>query len=108
MTVTVGDPPTGVYVEDGGPGIQSDVRDDVLDCGYAPTETGTGFGLSIIRDVAKAHGWQLEVISGTDWCPDRDRRCRVGLIATSTIWCQAHASARLVASGDYTVEMTQV
>jgi signal transduction histidine kinase len=54
---------TGFYVEDDGPGIPSDTRDEVFEQGYSTADDGTGFGLSIVREIAEAHGWE---ISATD------------------------------------------
>jgi PAS domain S-box-containing protein len=66
VTVRVGELPDGVYVEDDGPGIPPDDREDVFDAGYSTTTGGTGFGLSIVEQVAAAHGWDVTVTDGTD------------------------------------------
>lgn len=66
VTVTVGDLPDGFYVEDDGPGIPENERGRILDPGYSTSETGTGFGLSIVRDIAVAHGWEITVVSGVE------------------------------------------
>ncbi|QZP38072.1 sensor histidine kinase [Halobaculum magnesiiphilum] len=59
--VTVGridDPDrSGFYVADDGPGIPEGDREAVFDHGYTTHEEGTGFGLSIVRGIATAHGW---------------------------------------------------
>ena len=34
--------------------------------GHTTAETGTGFGLSIVRDVAEAHGWSVAVTESDD------------------------------------------
>jgi len=65
-TIAVGDLPDGFYVEDDGPGIPADDREDVFEPGYTTSEEGTGFGLSIVRDIAAAHGWDVAVVSGDD------------------------------------------
>ena len=57
---------TGFYVEDDGPGVPADEREQVFEPGYSTTEDGTGFGLAIVRRVADAHGWDLTVTEGTD------------------------------------------
>ncbi len=54
-----------VHVDDDGPGIPSDKRDDVfrpflrLDDARNQNETGTGLGLSIARDIAGTHGGEI-------------------------------------------------
>ena len=65
VTVTVGALPErrGFYVADDGPGIPAEEREAVFDPGFTTSESGTGFGLSIVKQVAEAHGWS---ISATD------------------------------------------
>lgn len=54
-----------VHVDDNGPGIPEDRRDDVfrpflrLDDARNQNETGTGLGLSIARDIAGVHGGEI-------------------------------------------------
>ncbi|MXR51357.1 hypothetical protein GRX03_07025 [Halovenus sp. WSH3] len=66
VTVTVGELDNGFYVEDDGPGIPEDERDDVFEAGYSTSEDGTGFGLSIVKQVAQAHGWDVRVTDGSE------------------------------------------
>jgi PAS domain S-box-containing protein len=66
VTITVGDVRDGFFIEDDGPGIPEVERDRVLDPGYSTREGGTGFGLSIVRDIAEAHGWEIAVTEGHD------------------------------------------
>ncbi len=68
VTITVGrlDEEDGFYVEDTGSGIPQERRDDVFNHGVTSSEGGTGFGLSIVADIAKAHGWTASVTEGTD------------------------------------------
>mgnify|MGYP000318432131 CR=1 FL=1 len=68
VTVTVGQLPDGegFYVEDDGAGIPSDQQETVFDHGVTSNEDGTGFGLSIVSDIAKAHDWTVSVTDGTD------------------------------------------
>ena len=66
VTVTVGELDDGFYVEDDGPGIPEERRDEVFSAGYSTSETGTGFGLSIVRQIAEAHGWDVRITDGTD------------------------------------------
>jgi len=64
VTVRVGDCAEGFYVEDDGPGIPEDERESVFDAGYSSTQEGTGFGLSIVEQVAEAHGWDVRATDG--------------------------------------------
>jgi signal transduction histidine kinase len=67
VTVTVGDRPDGgFYVEDDGPGISPADRDDVFKAGYSTAETGTGFGLRIVEQVAEEHGLTVDLSEGRD------------------------------------------
>jgi PAS domain S-box-containing protein len=56
----------GIYVEDTGPGIPTDAREDVFDPGHTSAGDGTGFGLTIVKRIAEAHGWQVAIVDGTD------------------------------------------
>nr|WP_115863858.1 PAS domain-containing protein [Halorussus litoreus] len=68
VTVTVGRlaDDNGFYFEDDGSGIPPERRDEVFKHGVTSSEGGTGFGLSIVADIAKAHGWAVSVTDGTD------------------------------------------
>ena len=61
VSVTIGEVADGFYAADDGPGIPPDDRDVVLEAGYTSAEDGTGFGLSIVSQIADAHGWDLVV-----------------------------------------------
>ena len=63
VTVAVGtlDDEAGFYVEDDGPGIPDDRKDEVFDQGYTTDDDGTGFGLYIVETLADAHGWTVRV-----------------------------------------------
>ena len=56
----------GIYVEDTGPGIPEDDREAVFDPGHTSSSGGTGFGLTIVKRIAEAHGWQVTVVDGTN------------------------------------------
>ncbi|QLG47531.1 histidine kinase N-terminal 7TM domain-containing protein [Natrinema halophilum] len=61
VTVTVGVDDQSFFVADDGPGIPEENRDDALEPGYTTGEMGTGFGLSIVSQIAEAHGWIVEI-----------------------------------------------
>lgn len=65
VTVTIGELSDGFYVEDDGEGIPESEREAVFRSGYSTTEGGTGFGLSIVRRVAEAHGWDIRAIESS-------------------------------------------
>jgi signal transduction histidine kinase len=62
-TVSVSVEPTesGFVVADDGPGIPASERERVFEVGYTDHESGTGFGLPIVRRIAVAHGWSVDV-----------------------------------------------
>jgi len=51
-----------IYVEDDGPGIPEDSRESVLEPGHTSASGGTGFGLTIVNSIAKAHGWTMRIM----------------------------------------------
>jgi len=61
-TVRVGrlDSDDGFYIEDDGPGIPADRREDLLAFGVS-TGGGSGYGLAIVRTIVEAHGWSLSI-----------------------------------------------
>jgi signal transduction histidine kinase len=62
VAVRVGPLSDGFYVEDDGPGIPESDRDRVFDHGYTTRDDGTGYGLSVVRSVVGAHGWDVSVV----------------------------------------------
>lgn len=66
VIITVGELDEGFYIEDDGPGIPQDTRDDVFEAGYSTSKEGTGFGLSIVKQVTEAHGWTIGVSEGSN------------------------------------------
>ena len=67
VTVRVGCVDTDtIYLEDDGPGISVDRRDEVFEPGHSSTSGGTGFGLTIAKRIAEAHGWMVSVTDGVD------------------------------------------
>lgn len=59
-TVTIGgiDGNAGFYVADDGPGIPAEMRETAFEYGYSTADSGTGFGLAIVKEIANAHGWK--------------------------------------------------
>ncbi|MFC7074300.1 nitrogen regulation protein NR(II) [Halovenus rubra] len=51
----------GLYIEDTGPGIPESIRDDIFEYGYSTSDTGTGYGLAIVRQIVNGHGWKITV-----------------------------------------------
>jgi signal transduction histidine kinase len=66
ITVAVGATPDGFYVADDGAGIPADERDQVFEHGYTTRSEGTGFGLSIVREIVEAHDWSITVTESED------------------------------------------
>jgi len=66
VTVTVDAFEDGFVVEDDGPGIPPDEREQVFESGYSTAERGTGLGLAIVDRIAEGHGWDVTVTGGAD------------------------------------------
>lgn len=83
VTVRVGPLEGGFYVQDDGAGISEAKRESVFEFGYSTTKRGTGIGLAIVKAVADAHGWHVDLTDTdphgarfefrTGWHPDRGR-----------------------------------
>lgn len=65
VSITVGEIDDGFYVEDDGPGIPTDERTAVFEAGYSLGQEGTGFGLSIVKQVVEAHDWEIRATEGS-------------------------------------------
>lgn len=65
-TVTVGELADGFYIADDGSGIAVDRREQVFDTGFSTSQNGTGLGLAIVREIATAHGWEVDVTDSDD------------------------------------------
>jgi PAS domain S-box-containing protein len=66
VTVEVGRLDDGFYVADDGPGIPVGDRDTVFDSSFSTTEDGAGLGLTIVKRIADAHDWTVEVRQPAD------------------------------------------
>ncbi|QLD86576.1 PAS domain S-box protein [Natronomonas halophila] len=61
VTVRVGVDDDTIYVADDGVGIDPDERTEVFEKGYTTDDDGNGYGLTIVRNIAEAHGWGVNV-----------------------------------------------
>lgn len=63
ITVQVGacETDNGFYVEDTGPGIAEEIQDGLFEHGETTSENGTGLGLTIVKQLSEAHGWDVEL-----------------------------------------------
>lgn len=61
VTVQLGDLTNGFYIADDGVGLSEKARENLFEAGYSTTDTGTGFGLRIVKQVVDAHGWEIQV-----------------------------------------------
>ncbi len=64
MTVIVGALEDGFYAADDGPRIPADERERIFEAGYLTSLDGTGFGLSIVKKIAEAHGLDVLAVEG--------------------------------------------
>ena len=64
-TITVGALPDerGFFVDDDGTGLGDD-GDHIFARGYSTRPEGTGYGLSIVREIVEAHGWEITATHG--------------------------------------------
>ncbi|MEZ3115620.1 sensor histidine kinase [Halobaculum sp. MBLA0147] len=66
VTVRVTATDDGFAVVDDGVGLPSLPDRDLFDPGTTTSDDGTGFGLSIVRQVADAHGWTVDAETAAD------------------------------------------
>jgi len=57
---------TAFYIADDGTGIPKSQRDQVFDLGETTSREGTGLGLPIIKRIAEAHGWTIQIAESVD------------------------------------------
>ncbi|SEH45788.1 PAS domain S-box-containing protein [Halopenitus malekzadehii] len=55
--------PRGFFLEDSGPGIPPEDRDDVFEPGFTTKtdENGTGMGMASVEQIVDAHGWTITI-----------------------------------------------
>jgi len=56
----------GFFIEDDGRGVPEGRREAVFDAGETTRKDGTGFGLPIVKQIAEAHGWEVELTDSFD------------------------------------------
>ncbi|ERH12353.1 MAG: histidine kinase-, DNA gyrase B-, and HSP90-like ATPase [halophilic archaeon J07HB67] len=61
VSVGVDETADGFAVTDDGTGLPSVSPQELFDPGTTTSDDGTGFGLSIVREIADAHGWTVSV-----------------------------------------------
>ncbi|WP_081927449.1 PAS domain-containing protein [Halobellus rufus] len=63
VRVRVGEFEGGVYIEDNGPGIPEENREQVFEQGFTTKDhsDGTGMGMASIRQIVLAHDWRIEI-----------------------------------------------
>jgi PAS domain S-box-containing protein len=66
VSVTVGKTEDRFYIEDDGPGIPPEERDDVLRLGYSNNPQGNGLGLGIVEEIVEEHGWNVTITGGRE------------------------------------------
>ncbi len=65
VTVRVGPLADGFYIEDDGNGVSAEIREQIFDHGFTTSDSGTGYGLSIVRTIVGAHGWDISMSEAT-------------------------------------------
>jgi signal transduction histidine kinase len=50
-----------LHLADDGPGMSAEQREQALEAGYSTHSRGTGLGLFIVKEIAEAHDWRLEL-----------------------------------------------
>ena len=66
VTISVASTDAGFVVADDGPGIPPDRRDEVFEAGVSTGNGTTGLGLSIVNEIAVAHGWTVSLTDSPD------------------------------------------
>jgi PAS domain S-box-containing protein len=66
VVVRLGTVHDGFYVADDGVGVPDDAGEAVFDPTFTTSEEGTGLGLDIVRSVAEAHGWTVDLEESVD------------------------------------------
>lgn len=65
-TIRIGRLRDGFYVADDGCGIPPEDHETVFEGGYTTATQGTGFGLSIVKEIAEAHAWSVSLTASAN------------------------------------------
>jgi len=57
---------SGFYVEDDGPGIPVEDREEVFEWQTSSSENHSGMGLRIVKSIVDAHGWEIDIHESVD------------------------------------------
>lgn len=66
VTVTIEAAGDTLTIADDGPGIPPENRDVIFESGFSTSRDGTGYGLDIVRRIARGHGWTVCVGESAD------------------------------------------
>ena len=65
VSIVVGSTENGFYVEDDGPGIPAAKREAIFRPGFSTKADDGGFGMTSVQQIAFAHGWSVDVSTGS-------------------------------------------
>ena len=65
-SATDGSQQMGFFIEDSGHGIPIKQQAHIFNEGYTTSSMGSGYGLSIVRDIVEAHGGDIRVTNGPE------------------------------------------
>ena len=66
IEISVGLTDDGFYVADDGPGIPGELYNQVKEPGFSTQKNSAGSGLTIVEQLADAHGWDVAIGESTD------------------------------------------
>jgi signal transduction histidine kinase len=64
VTLSVGALEDGFFLEDDGPGVPPDDREDIFSPGFSAKAEGSGIGMTSVREIVAAHDWTVSVAEG--------------------------------------------
>jgi len=64
LTEKTGPKEACLEVRDSGPGVPEQAREEIFQPYYTTTRGGTGLGLTVVRQIVLAHGWEIRYIPG--------------------------------------------